>query len=135
MKCIIIVRMSDLTWSFNFVQTLCSSILHLELILNKLSDPGSLWRKKQNTEWDTPIHVGLLHVRVHVEKSYQSTHVECLRDNIECYRGILATSVGRYFVTYFCVCYPLLTTLRFILFSFQFPLDVQFTHICPSNLC
>src|SRR6218665_4128316 len=88
----------------------------------------------QETEWDTPIHVGLLHVRVHVEKSYQSTHVECLRDNIECYRGILATSVGRYFVTYFCVCYPLLTTLRFILFSFQFPLDVQFTHICPSNL-
>jgi len=48
----------------------------------------------QETEWDTPIHVGLLHMRVHVEKSYQSTHDACFRDDIERYRRILATSLG-----------------------------------------
>src|SRR6218665_208386 len=40
----------------------------------------------------TQIHVGLLHVRVHLEKSYQSTHAACFRDdNIERYRRNLAT--------------------------------------------
>src|SRR6218665_474592 len=67
----------------------------------------------QKTEWDTPIHVGLLHVQVHVEKTYQSTHAACFRDNIERYRRILATRLGRYFVTFLLVCYPLLTNLLF----------------------
>jgi len=49
----------------------------------------------QKTEWDTPIHVGLSHVQVHVEKSYQSTHAACFRDDIERYRRILATGLGR----------------------------------------
>src|SRR6218665_917315 len=71
----------------------------------------------QKTEWDTPIHVGLLayNVRVHVEKSYQSTHAACFRDDIEQFRRILAISLGRYFVTFLLVglCCPLVTTLLF----------------------
>jgi len=40
----------------------------------------------QKTEWDTSILVGLLEAWVHVEKSYQSLHAACFRDNIERYR-------------------------------------------------
>ena len=38
----------------------------------------------QKTEWDTPIRVGLLHVRVHVVKTNQSTctRAACFRDDI-----------------------------------------------------
>src|SRR6218665_1462197 len=55
------------------------------------------------------IHFGVLYVRVHVEESCQSMHVECFHDHIERYRGILATSLGRYFEPFLF----LLTTLLF----------------------
>ncbi len=43
------------------------------------------------------------------------------------YRGILVTSLGRYFVTFLFVCYPLFTTLLFLYYShFSFCLMYNF---------
>ena len=74
----------------------------------------------------TPAHVILLHVRVHVEESYKSMHVECFRDDIERYCDLLATSLGGHFVEFCRVLLTVHNLTFFTLFYFQFLLDVQF---------